>query len=132
MQPDCETEAVAWAKANAAIAAIAGDSVATRLPKDWGTVFLRLTVVDASIVVVETADIVSAVLQWDAYAKTSGGVSPDYATASSLARTLISEAVGARTSTVLGFGAISGPQRVEEPEARWARYRVDTLIVVRS
>lgn len=137
MQPDLERIAVAWAKGDATIEAVAGDRVATRLPKDFASSFLRIVLIDGSLVVAETGDIASGILQFDAYAKSSGA-SPNYTDASLLARTAhaatftVSDLVLAGEGQICGFGAPTMPRRIEEPETGFARYLFECSMVARA
>lgn len=153
MQPDAERIAVAWAKSRAPITALvgAGDDarVATRLPGQkrntdgrlidgWAPNFLRVFLVDGSTIVIEDGDIVSAVMQFDAYAKQgTAKPSPNYADASLLARTVAAECHATADVAVAGegsavaFGSVTVPRRVEEAEAGWARFMFTAELVVR-
>jgi hypothetical protein len=133
--PDAEHLAVAWAKADDDLAALLEGRVATRLPRGWVSPFLRVIMVDGERD--READVGNALLQWDVYAKTNKPT-PDFVTASLVARTLIdkmeafSGAVDAEH--VYGFSQFSGPSRVEEEgeaATQWARYRVDCLMTLR-
>ncbi len=134
MIPDAETLAVAWAKADTALDPLLHGRIATRLPKDWASPFLRVVMIEGDI---ETeADVGTAMLQWDAYAHAPAGDTPDYAAASLVARTLMRQAQlwapGAIAGSFLyGFGAITGPKRVEETDTGWARYMVEMHASIR-
>lgn len=145
IEPDVEAAAVAWAKSQSDLVNINGAGVATRLPRAhdprtdsaaWST-FLRAALLVGSEVVYEGGSIVAGVIQWDAYAQNPSGRAPDYAAASALARTLKAAAYGASAvdtgaGVILGFGSFNGPHRIEEPETQFARFMVETLLVVRA
>lgn len=137
MQPDLEKIAVAWAKADSAIAAINAGRAATRLPKDWTSNFLRIVLVDGSVLVHESSDLVSGVLQFDAYAKSSGR-SPNYSAASELARTVeertyvAAELEVAGVGSLVSFGIPTIPRRIEEAETGFARYLLECSMVARA
>lgn len=134
--PDVETVCVGWAKADSTLDSIHGGRVATRLPKEWETNFVVVTIVDGSLSVAESGDIVSAIVQWDAYAK-SATPSPNYAGAWSLVAAIVGRLVEASDVVVTGkgqicaSGGVSGPRRLDDPQTRWARFSADVPIVVR-
>jgi hypothetical protein len=131
--PDAEVLAVAWAKADLDLQPLLGGvgkvRVATKLPHELILPFLRVVWVPGSTEHWEQP-LAAQLLQWDAYAKKN-----DYAAASDLIRTVIAKAK--LFSGPIGGGWIysmmplSGPERVEEPETEWARFRCDMEIVVR-
>lgn len=143
MIPDAEPIVVAWAKSVAAITDLVGGSgaaarIATRLPKNWTPTALRMFAIPAGEgLVAEGPDAATSIIQIDAFAK-STGESPDYATASLLARTVHAEAWAASDVHIVGrgmlidFGSITVPRRVEEPDAKWARFTFEATAAVRS
>lgn len=133
--PDAEVVAVQWAKAQAPISAIVGTRVATRLPKGPAMPFLTVFRVSGGIDRGE-ALIDLPLLQWDCFAAT-GEYSPDYATAYQLASTVVEEAHTFQGGVpgegfILGFQIVNGPRRFEEPDTGWARYIVETLMMVKE
>jgi hypothetical protein len=137
MTPDLERLAVAWAKADGPIAAVVSDRVATRLPAKWSGNFLRVVTVAGTMEVAETSDIATGVLQFDAFAKSSGA-SPNYADASLLARTTIASlfTVGdvtiADEGQIVCFGIPTLARRIEEPETGWARFMFECSLTGRA
>lgn len=141
VMPDAESIAVSWAKATADLTALLGTKIATRLPAKVDLPFLRAIRVGGGPEDLE-ADIDGALIQWDAYAARSGanGETPDYRTASLIARTLVAAArasanmpivpASGDAAWVYGFTVTSGPIRMDEP-TNWARFRVDTLMWTR-
>jgi len=137
MMPDAEVLAVQWAKANTALNAILGGRVATRLPKEPTFPFLTVFRVTGGPDRSE-APLDIPFLQWDAYAGKAGDASPDYATASLVARTLVEEMrlivspISISThGIIMGFGRPTGPRRMTEPLTGWARYMVEGEMVTR-
>lgn len=136
MLPDAEVLAVQWARNNPAIASVVGNRVATRLPKDPSFPFLTVFRVTGGPDVSD-APLDLPILQWDCYGASRGDASPDYASASQLARTLVSEALEARSTVgtwgvILGMRVISGPRRLDEPVTGWARYVVEMEMMTRE
>lgn len=138
MLPDAERLAVAWAKADAPLAALLDGRVATRLPEGWVSPFLRVVQVDGDPAGVhEEAALGQALLQWDVFAFKGDQTKPDYLTAADVVMTLIDQAFAFTGQVVgvgyiCGFSAMSGPRRIEEPETRWARYSFDTTMTMRG
>ena len=134
--PDTEIVAVEWARENPALIAIINKRCATRLPKD--PVFPFLTVFRVTGAIDESeAPIDLPLLQWDCYGAARGDSSPDYETASLLARTLVAELEEARGQigsfgVIMGTSIVQGPRRVNEPETGWARYEVESMMMVRN
>lgn len=141
--PDAEAIAVAWAKADGDLSPYLdnGDGsyrISTRVPENPSFPYLTVFRVGGVVGEDTEAPVDEALLQWDAYA-VRGTKSPDYNTASQVARTLIhkarlfegvvSHADG--DAWVYAFDIFSGPRRLEEPETGWARYTVETTLVMR-
>lgn len=128
--PDAERLAVAWAKADAPLAALLAGRVATRLPNAWTSPFLRVVQLDGDRDV--EAPVGSAFLQWDAFARDL-----DFTSASAVIRTLIGQAMNVNglivaTGNLYGFSAVSGPRRFEEEETGFARFQVDMFLTIRE
>lgn len=133
--PDAEVVAVQWARNNPALTAIVGTRISTRVPKN--PTFPLITVFRVSGAPDPgEAPLDQAQLQWDCYGQANGDASPDYASASLVARTLIEQIEKASGSTgngtILGVDVTSGPRRQDEPTTGWARYIVETLVMTRS
>ena len=137
--PDAEVIAREWALNNTNIAAIVGTRVATRLPEAPTFPFLTVFRAGGSRAGDTDAPIDEPLLQWDCYGA-KGQNAPDYASASLLARTLVDEAdsvTGLEVTHLMGdafmygFEIFAGPTRIEEPDTGWARYTVDTILVMR-
>jgi len=133
--PDAEVIAVAWARNNPALNSLLSGRVSTRLPSSPTFPHLRVFRVSGTVDDGE-APLDQAHLQWDAYAGT-GAASPDYETASLVARTLIAQTRNGGIKvpdigTILGFQILAGPTRMDEPTTGWARYLVETLILTRE
>lgn len=135
MMPDPETAAVAWAKTDAAIAALVADRVATRLPDTFRSPFLRVVSIDGEDLVAESSDVRLALLQWDAYAFKGHKARPDFEAASLVMRTLMSRLVEVRSvavgeAAIEGFARIGGPRRIDE-HTSWARFGIDVVMAIR-
>lgn len=134
--PDAEEIAVQWARNNPALSAATGGRISTRLPNNptfpYLTVFRASGGIDSSEALIDLP-----VMQWDCYGAARGDASPDYESASLIARILVAEAKGAigvvgTLGTILGMDIVSGPNRLNEPVTGWARYSVDILMMVRE
>lgn len=137
LMPDALVVAVAWAKANTAVAALFGTNVSTRIPSgDW-SVWLRPGLITSSVEIAEGVAVIMAAVQWDSYARTTKK-SPDLATASLGARTVATELAAVSDYTIAGKGTLAsaggfvGPLPGEEEEgSKLARFQLDSLLIVR-
>jgi hypothetical protein len=144
--PDGEMMGEAWALGNAALGATGGlvpNRVSTRLPKQ--PAYPYLTVQQVSGGPDGEIPLGLFLLQWDCWAarQTRGAWAPDYRDASLLARTLVQQLTDADAERV-NYGTAgaplwgdlhnasvtAGPTRLEDPAARLARYRVDSMIAI--
>jgi len=150
--PDPELVAVQWAKADPDISAIVEGRVSTSLPQTERPVFpwLRVFVIPgAGPPFGAEYPVMVSLLQWDAFAAGAGDdrATPDFATASLLARTVASKVrefdgyqgqpldrsltFDGETALVDAFQVTQNPGRLNEPLTGWARYRLDTLLRLR-
>lgn len=138
--PDAEVIARLWAIAIPEVAADLdnGDGTyrcATRLPENPSFPFLVVQRIGGILGVDTEAPIDEALIQFDAYGA-KGNKTPDYASASQLARQIAHSAhdlgnVNVSNAKVYGMELFSGPRRIDEPDLMWARYSVDVTMVYR-
>ena len=133
--PDAEVLLVNFVKDNGALNALLSGRVATRLPKEPTMPFMRVFRAAGTVDPGE-APLDQALMQVDCFGA-SGDTTPDYASASAVARTFIEQATNFRGAvgsygTILGMTVQSGPRRIEEPATGYSRYLVEMLLMSRE
>ena len=141
--PSLEKIAVGWVRATSGLTDLLGvppdTRCATRFPSDpfdgETKAFLRVFQVYAAPLH-EGQEIIQGLMQWDAIAA-RGDATPDYATAEACALALMKASRDAAGTVVGGEGTILSHvwrtgRRVEEPETGWARFLIETALIVRA